>query len=219
MMPESATRGLALEKLLRPAPFTIRYTLLRLFFRHAKRFEVDIGPADCKDAIARGLTLFAQDLLSLPPIESLALLERLLASDHDASFLHLHPARRSSYNYEPSSLVNLAVGPKKNIADPDILRALLLRSSNPAKIILPEYPVAMMSRLKTDELSVRKKNAMKGRSSDERAFWTRSALHLAVAIGDLDLYAETLLWTRRSQKGYVTQNEVLSRQTVYTQGC
>lgn len=115
--------------------------------------------------------------------------------------------------------MNLAVGPQKNIADPDILRALLLRSSDPAKIILPEDPVAMMSRLKTDELSVRKKNAMKGRSSDERAFWTRSALHLAVAIGDLDLYAETLLWTRRFQKGYVTQNEMLSRQTVYTQGC
>ena len=96
------TRQLPL-KLLRPAPFTIRYTLLRLFFRHAKGFEVDIGPADCKDAIARGLTLFtlfAQDLLSLPPIESLALLERLLASDHDASFLHLHPARRSSYSSE-----------------------------------------------------------------------------------------------------------------------
>ena len=231
-MPEATAKSLPLQGILRPVPPAARYELLRLFYLHAQGYCCDIGPTDRTDGIPPGIKLGLEALL-LPPHEALGLLERMLISDQPCVVSLTSVFRREWPSYgprlpwrwiserwqpprEPWSILDVMQGPHEQIADPLILRALLLRHAIPSKLILPVSPVAVMEQLSSEELDHRKKQAEQGRSPEDRAFWAQSALCLCIAIGDIVLYAETLLWTRRYIKDPLVVKEMFDGQCLLT---
>ncbi|KXH50859.1 hypothetical protein CSAL01_12014 [Colletotrichum salicis] len=62
----------------------------------------------------------------------------------------------------------------------------------------------------------RRRKASSSRDWENRAFWARSTLNLAIAAGSLDLYAENLLWARRFNKDVFTVRDLYSERAMKT---
>lgn len=196
LMPQKIAKLENTLELTRIVPIPTRYRLLRLFYLHAR--GVDIGPVDNVNysvLSSERFYLSIHDLCQLPDHEALALLEQHINAHPNLVFLTDHPG---------SSISNRPLGPGIDHVDPTFLRAMLLRRTRRDKLVLPVNPDAILARLKTEELTKRKKSAERGHNSEIRTFWSISALCLTICIGDVNLYAETLLWARRFNKDPLT---------------
>ncbi|KAK5996544.1 hypothetical protein PT974_01879 [Cladobotryum mycophilum] len=195
LLHEDPVKKFDLPRLVQVAGPTLRYELLRLFLKHGQGYAFDIGAVDnkamdCSVMKAQKFVWPVGILHHLPPHEGLCMLEKLREAYPDS--LHPNDGSQSLFQkYDPGN---------EKCSDLEILRALLIRQSENDKIILPTNSEAVLDDLRLKELPRRMRQASQAREPGDRARWAVAAINLSVALGDVDLYTETLLWARRFNK-------------------
>lgn len=170
--------------LLRLVPRRLRYRLLRLLLlKTNSRSDIEL------DEHLKVLRFqWSPDVLHLLPRQTArGLLERLIRLQ--PSEMHGHWGRWRSGQLEV---------PRQHDGDPTCMMLLLSRGD------------ADCGKMAQDALSDIKEKAQKARQQAARAVLVQRTLHYAIASGSLDLYRDTLLWTRKYIKDPVTCMEVYS---------
>ncbi|KAH6891491.1 hypothetical protein B0T10DRAFT_485389 [Thelonectria olida] len=172
-----------------------RYELLRLLLRHMKGYNLDI-----EDESEAGLAR-----LSHLPVETDLWPAKLFFSvdNHNAMQLFerlasLHPRgdflSPTTHGYAKTVLRQARSMDEWNRGDSEVVRALLIKQSQSQG-----EDRTWLERVCT-LVHERRKKAQESREPQARAFWTKSALNLCVAAGDLDTFKDTVLWARRFNK-------------------
>ncbi|KAH8893399.1 hypothetical protein GQ53DRAFT_627958, partial [Thozetella sp. PMI_491] len=190
----------------------LRYQLMVLVFRHAKRYEAEIDD-DSEEGIEVLQKLLAKDrwpadffTTVLDNADAMALFRRLMRVYPTASFLY--PA--TGYK---STVLKQTRTPGSANGDPEVLECrLILQSKNP----LNNHGTAWRDRVAIS-VQDRKKRAFEAREWKDRAFWASSALRLCIAAGLRQLYADTLLWARRFTKDALTVKQLYASDVLETQ--
>ena len=183
------------DTLLRVVP-SRRYELLRVFLLNAPKYGYDIQlqhqpePATLSGRQRTSFALSTSLFKVLTPHQGLMLCERLMAAFPAQNFLQ----PPSKFSIEHSALDQKLRG--ENSRDPRVLHAYLLGRASAVAPGLSAEAKDAMEKLR-EEVSTRRKIASQGRHSYDRSFWLCSTMSLVVALGDLDLLKDTLLWTRR----------------------
>ena len=195
------------EHIVKRVKLPLRFTLLRLLFKHAKRYGFVI--MDDIDGLKRTtlgntwpVTLLVQTLDN----ESAISLFEWLSEIHPCGDFLGAATRR----YDPRVWMQTCF--QSHLIDPEIVRCFLIRNSN---LQNASYPKCMERALALIE--ERKKKALQSRTWEDRAFWAKSALLLSLAVGMLDKYGETLLWARRFNKDALTVKELYARNSIKTE--
>ncbi|KAL7905929.1 hypothetical protein GGI35DRAFT_125693 [Trichoderma velutinum] len=202
LIPEACLKGYSLVDLIQKVGQTRRYQLLRLFLKHTAGSRFDIGePLSLEySGLEKSSTNWCTELFSLLPAdEALTLWEKLHKTGKDVGFWE----RRLT----PTTLFSCRHQDDFKLADRLIMRAYLLRQSQATS----PFTAAELDTMRSDhrqEVSRRMKKAAQGRLPEIRSKWAVAALSLCVAIGDLELYGETLRWARRFNKDPMTVQEV-----------
>ncbi|EHK21245.1 uncharacterized protein TRIVIDRAFT_70387 [Trichoderma virens Gv29-8] len=192
LIPKSTFAGYSLIDLIKNVAQTRRYQLLRSFLKHTADYQFDIGEPTSlehlglvKSTIRRWqVGLF----FTLSADEGFLLWEKVQRAGKDVEY---RPYQASlCHSRDPDGL---------QLSDGPVVRALLLNRSQTHSPLSTSDLDTMRSDLR-QEVSRRMKKATQGREPEIRARWTVSALALCVAIGDLELYGETLRWARRFNK-------------------
>ena len=170
------------------------YQLLRLILRHARKLKLDIDD-DSPAALSRLRDLTAH--MNLWPVKlflhldvenATGLLERLSAANLTGDFLVA-----TGRTYRSSSWTVLEqkrdMDLRSNCGDVEIVRYLLLAKSK-------KNGADQLARART-LIHERRKKSEEGREWQQREFWARSAVNLCVAVGDLEMLDDTILWARR----------------------
>ncbi|KZL63359.1 hypothetical protein CI238_10501 [Colletotrichum incanum] len=188
---------------LRAVSPAISFRLFQLLIQNLKYYGFDI---DCISNETEGLfqklkgpwpaSLFTTTFGMEDRQASFRLFQRLMALLPDGSFLL--PANEAEI-----SILDHCNDPESNRGDSEVLQILLMRTSPTSSG--QGQDVAGMVGIWLQE---RKKKASSSRDWESRAFWAISALNMSVASGSLDVYAETLLWARRFNKGSNTVKEI-----------
>ncbi|KAH7305036.1 hypothetical protein B0I35DRAFT_414232 [Stachybotrys elegans] len=163
------------------------YQLLRLVLQHAVDYKLDIdddsswGLARLRDLTDRGELWPPRLFFHLDIEDGLRLFERLSSADPTGGFL----------GEDYGGLMYNRQEPERPGGDVAIFRTLLLykAAKEPAK---SEW--TSRARKLVQE---RKKKAQESREPHGRAFWGKSALNLTIAIGDLELLDDVVVWARR----------------------
>lgn len=212
VLPEAMVNRYRLSDLLRSVGNARRYQLLRLFLKHTAGNQFDIGDLTSLEHsdLEKTKSSFRWQsglFFLLPAEEALVLWEKVQRAGKDVGRGGSHSARHS---------LQEKIDPERHeIADRHVMRALLLnRLRSPAVAAFSPTELDAMQTEARQELSKRMKKATQGRSAEDRSQAAQSALALCVAIGDLELYAETLRWARRFNKDPLTVKELYSRQSL-----
>ncbi|KAF1832327.1 hypothetical protein BDW02DRAFT_590517 [Decorospora gaudefroyi] len=154
---------------------TRRYSLLRLCYQESTALDLDVdgdlekvkGPL-CEDI-----------LTNLGHREALLLFARLREVRGDVDLVE-HGSRRSVLGMTSSSA--------GSDGDPDLyhIHLLSLNGKNEEARVLA-----------TESLNTRKKKAASTSQPEERAFYAKSSLYIAIASGSLEILKQTLDWTKR----------------------
>ncbi|KAJ9630590.1 hypothetical protein H2203_001113 [Taxawa tesnikishii (nom. ined.)] len=180
--------------LLNAAWFRYRYDLLHVLILRGKGSETDIGKAD--DLHPSSSTQWLPELFTALPTESsLELLQRLATSRPAMDFLAVGQEHSI---FQDKALPNMPHG------NTVLLRTYLERGYKGA-----------LERAKS-AINGRKARAAKSREQDDRAFFARSCLFLAIASGSLEVYAETLIWARRFNRDALTVKSLYTGQVFQT---
>ncbi|KAL7811105.1 hypothetical protein V8C26DRAFT_409238 [Trichoderma gracile] len=191
-----------------------RYQLLRLYLKHTAGNHIDIGESTSLDPSGVGDTKSAfrwqSDIFFLLPAEEgLHLWEKIQSAGKDVGWNGSQRAIQFLYQKTDPD--------RHEIADRHVVRALLLnRLRSRAVSALSSEELEAMQAEARQEVSERMKKASLGRSADDRLKAALAALTLCVAVGDLELYAETLRWARRFNKDPLTVKELYSRHCAMT---
>ncbi|EHK47245.1 hypothetical protein TRIATDRAFT_282697 [Trichoderma atroviride IMI 206040] len=205
ILPQIVVNRYNLVELVRKPARSLRYRLLRLFLKNTGGYQFDIGEPDSLDHTEfqkSTLRWPARLFFELSAKEALSLFIKVRRAGNYIAFAYGHTfyfERRDADDWDS--------------ADHHIVQALLL-NRNPAA--LPSMAAdleAMRSEIRLQELPERMKKATQGRSPEARSLWCAAALSLCIAIGDLDLLAETLRWARRFNK------DPLALKEMYSQSC
>lgn len=195
-----------LASLLRLVPPSLRYRLLRLLLHHCPKYGFDIGPVSSTESkMLAGIVLESTIFTCLPAAEGIALFERVLEANPSLSFLSFSSSHR---------ICSILDEYADREPDVDVLRALLIQRANGQNLSYPKGRAAFLERMRTGEVTSRKKMAMQGREPEERINGCKKALRLCVALDDLDLYAETLIWARRYNKDPLTIKKLYGEDTM-----
>ncbi|CAG9995709.1 unnamed protein product [Clonostachys byssicola] len=183
---------------------SMRYPLTRLFFKHGVPYQFDLGPPlHTQSAMLSNVKLPTALLENLPEVEALNLFERWLEANPDLQFIHGHGSNRGS-------LISCYLDPELNIPDVHIMRALLIRQAQGNDTVLPIDPSAVLENLRNEELERRRREAMRGQDSAKRGFYAQSAMALSIALGDVKLMTETLVWCRRFLKDSLAARQIFN---------
>lgn len=183
---------------------SMRYPLARLFFKHGTPYQFDLGPPSyTESAMLSNVKLPTALLEILPGVEALTLFERWLEANPDLQFIHGHRSNRGS-------LMPYYLDPELNIPDVHIIRALLIRQAQGNDIALPIDPSAVLENSRIEELERRRREAMRGQDSAKRGFYAQSAMALSIALGDVKLMTETLVWCRRFLKDSLAARQIFN---------
>ncbi|KAJ4859948.1 hypothetical protein T069G_04936 [Trichoderma breve] len=202
LIPETVLKRHSLVDLIKDVAPTRRYQLLRLFLKHTVGFQFDIGEALSLEysGLKKSSIRWHPELFSLLPAdEAFTLWEKVQRAGKDVGYWERYPTPTSIYGCRDQDDFNLA--------DCLIIRAYLLRQSQ----AIPPFTAAELDTIRSDlrqEVSRRMKKATQGRLPEIRSKWAVAALELCVAIGDLELYGETLRWARRFNKDPLTVQEI-----------
>ncbi|KAL7956546.1 hypothetical protein V8C34DRAFT_288211 [Trichoderma compactum] len=202
LIPEAVLKRYSLVDLIKEIAQTRRYQLLRLFLKHAAGFQFDIGEALSLEysGLEKSSIQWHPELFSLLPAdEAFTLWEKVQRAGKDVACWERYWTSESIYYCQDQD--------DSNLADYLIIRAYLLRQSQAA----PPFTAAELDTMRSDlrhEVSRRMKKATQGRLPEIRSKWAVAALELCVAIGDLELYGETLRWARRFNKDPLTVQEI-----------
>ncbi|SPO01694.1 uncharacterized protein DNG_04367 [Cephalotrichum gorgonifer] len=170
------------------------YPLLRLLLRHGRGYELDIDDdspqtlSRLRDLTARGnrwpIALFRY----LSVDDATRLFKILSAADVTGSFLARGEADRSGQTtvFQQQKEYGSICG------DTEVVRYYLLAKSRKKGTDEP----AWLARARA-LVHERRKKAQEGREWQQRDFWSRSAMNLCVAAGDMEMLEDTILWARR----------------------
>ncbi|KKO98514.1 hypothetical protein THAR02_09377 [Trichoderma harzianum] len=204
LIPENVLKRYSLVDLIKNVSQTRRYQLLRLFLKHTAGFQFDIGePLSLEySGLEKSSLQWHPEVFSLLPAdEAFTLWEKVQRAGKDVGSWERH----WSSTFE--SIYFCQDQDDSNLADYHIIRAYLLRQSQAA----PPFTAAEFDTMRSDlrqEVSRRMKKATQGRLPEIRSKWAVAAMELCVAIGDLELYGETLRWARRFNKDPLTVQEI-----------
>ncbi|UKZ96329.1 uncharacterized protein TrAFT101_011126 [Trichoderma asperellum] len=206
LLPQTVVNRYSLVDFIRQAARPLRYRFLRLFLKNAAGYQVDIGEPDSLDHAEfqkSSLRWPVGIFFELSADEALPLLVKILRAGKD-----IRPAYGNTFIFERQDVDD------RDIADHHILQALLLHRSTAALHSVVTDLDAMRSDIRLRELPGRMKKATQGRTPETRAQWCEATLSLCVAIGDLNLYAETLRWARRFNKDPLTVKEIYNKSCI-----
>ncbi|KAL6832116.1 hypothetical protein V8C40DRAFT_163626 [Trichoderma camerunense] len=209
---EIVLRRYSLVDLIKNVAQTRRYQLLRLFLKHTAGFQFDIGePLSLEHSgLEKSSLQWHPEIFSLLPAdEAFTLWEKVQRAGKYAGSWERHWSSTSESIYFCQDQDD------SNLSDFLIIRAYLLRQSQAA----PSFTTAELDTMRSDlrqEVSRRMKKATQGRLPEIRSTWAVAALELCVAIGDLELYGETLLWARRFNKDPLTVHEIYGGYSLQT---
>ena len=176
-----------------------RYDLLRIICLHSPEIRTDIDIDDeLKSVSIKRWPIFIFQILQRD--HSLRLLQRLILLNPEANFLELLANRSTD-----RTILSQARLPDSNFGDPQILLAIL----EPKK-------EGVEHEAQKDILETLKSKASKSREQTNRAFFAKSAAFHAIASGSLDLYDETIQWTRRFLRDAMTVKTVYSPDATLT---
>ncbi|KAM6483904.1 hypothetical protein HDV62DRAFT_404911 [Trichoderma sp. SZMC 28011] len=201
---ETVLKRYSLVDLIKNVAQTRRYQLLRLFLKHTAGFQFDIGePLSLEHSgLEKSSLQWHPEIFSLLPAdEAFTLWEKVQRAGKYAGSWERHWSSTSESIYFCQDQDD------SNLADCLIIRAYLLRQSQ----AVPSFTTAELDTMRSDlrqEVSRRMKKATQGRLPEIRSKWAVAALELCVAIGDLELYGETLRWARRFNKDPLTVHEI-----------
>ncbi|KAM0470740.1 hypothetical protein ACHAPX_009798 [Trichoderma viride] len=205
-LPQIVANGYKLVDLVRKPARSLRYRLLRLFLKNAAGYQFDIGEPDSLDHTEfqkLKIRWPARIFFELSAEEALSLFIKVRRAGNCIAFAYGHTfyfERRDPDDWDST--------------DHHIVQALLLNRSTAALPSMAADLDAMRSEIRLQELPERMKKATQGRSPESRALWCAAALSLCIAIGDLDLFAETLRWARRFNKDPLTLKEMYSQSCI-----
>lgn len=205
-VPETAVKNYPLTDFINGVAPALRYQLLRLFLKHTAGNGFDIGEPTSLEHSEFQKTQFrwsAALFFQLSADEALPLFEKVQRAGRDVGFWNTSVNNRFLYETRDEE--------QRQLADYHIIQALLLSRYKAVSPFTTAELEAMRSEIRLQELPMRMKKATQGRHPETRAQWAVSALSLCLAIGDLTLYAETLLWARRFNKDSLTVKELYSR--------
>lgn len=206
VLPQIVVNGYKLVDLIKEPARSLRYRLLRLFLKNTAGYQFDIGEPDSLDHTEfQNLTLRwpASIFFELSANEALSLFIKVRRAGNYIAFAYgntFYFERRDANDWDS--------------ADHHIVQALLLNRNTSALPSMAADLDAMRSEIRLQELPGRMKKATQGRSPETRALWCEAALSLCIAIGDLDLFAETLRWARRFNKDALTLKEMYSQSCI-----
>lgn len=204
ILPQTVVDRYQLVDLIRNAARPLRYQFLRLYLKNATGYQFDIREPDSLDHSEfqkSSLRWPAGIFFELSADEALSLFVKVRRAGKDIGI----------FTYRTEFLFQRRDADNGDLADHHILQALLLHRNT---IALPSMVAdldTMRSEIRLQELPGRMKKATQGRSPESRTQWGVAALSLCMAIGDLDLYAETLRWARRFNKDPLTVRALYGR--------
>ncbi|KAF4827592.1 hypothetical protein CGCTS75_v008120 [Colletotrichum tropicale] len=176
-----------------------RFELLRLALQHLHGYSIDIeddsdsGIARLKNLPVEGDLWPVNVFFSIDTENARALFERLAKAYPSGDFFAPGAYRGKK------SVCKQRRGPDDDrCGDVEIVRSLLIRKSKAGA-----EDTAWLDRVRRI-VEDRKKAAQQSREPIHRAFWTKSAMNLCVAAGDLEMLADTVLWARRFNKDSLT---------------
>lgn len=185
-----------LKKLLKSLAPGLRYRFLRIWLASSPSHQREIGDVHGHGSSSlKGLELPVTLLALLSAADSLAFFERGLEQVPDRSFLSADHSSTA-----PALLMQTQEQGSNRRPDFHIVRAFLIKRTDPKKIVLPENPDSVIEGLRSSELERRKKLAREGKGPEVRAFWTLSCLRLCASLRDFDLLNNTIVWARRFNK-------------------
>ncbi|KAK1240153.1 hypothetical protein MKX08_007595 [Trichoderma sp. CBMAI-0020] len=205
-LPQIVVNSYTLVELVRKPARSLRYRLLRLFLKNAAGYQFDIGEPDSLDHTEfrkSKLRWPARIFFELSTEEALPLFIKVRRAGNDIAFAYGHTfyfERRDAEDWDS--------------ADHHIVQALLLNRNSAALPSMAAELDAMRFEIRLQELPERMKKATQGRSPEARSLWCAAALSLCIAIGDLDLFAETLRWAQRFNKDPLTLKEMYSQSCI-----
>ncbi|KAL6895080.1 hypothetical protein GGI43DRAFT_411830 [Trichoderma evansii] len=208
-LPQAVVNSNSLVDFIKNAPKPLRYRFLRLYLKNAAGYQFDIGKPeflDHREFQKSSLRWPADIFFELSADEALPLFIKVRKTGNDIGYAH-----GTTFVFQRRDLDNT------DLADHHILLALLLNRIStdiPSMVVDVEDVDAMRSEIRLQELPRRIKKATQGRSPEIRAQWCVATLSLCMAIGDLDLYAETLRWARRFNKDPLTVKEMYSKHCI-----
>lgn len=178
--------------LLARKPHVGSYQLLALILRHARDYEVDIDDntpttlSRLKDIADKGNHWPMGLFLYLDVEDAISLFEKLSDINLTGNFL----SREHSW-YGSKTVLDQNATRSSSSGDAEIVRCLLYAKS--AKKSGDQSWRAGARSL----VHERRKTSEEDREWQQRAFWAKSAINLCVAMGDMELLDDTILWARR----------------------
>ena len=200
LLRDRAQRDLSCYKaLLHQVAKSQRCDLLRIICLHSTEIRTDIGVDDELISVRiKRWPIFIFQILQLD--HSLCLLQKLIRLKPEANFLEL-PAN----DFANRTILSQARSPDSDFGNPQILLAIL----KPKK-------KGVEHEAQKDILETLKSKASKSREQTNRAFFAKSAAFHAIASGSLDLYDETVQWTRRFLRDAMTAKTLYSPDAMLT---
>ena len=176
-----------------------RYDLLRIICLHSTEIRTDIDVDDELNSVPiKKWPTFIFQILQRD--HSMCLLQKLIRLNPEANFLEL-PANRPANR----TILSQARLPDSGFGDPHLLLAIL----EPKK-------KGVEHEAQKDISKTLKSKASKSREPSNRAFFAKSAAFHAIASGSLELYDETVQWTRRFLRDDMTVKTVYSPDATLT---
>ncbi|KAM0255932.1 hypothetical protein ACHAQJ_005333 [Trichoderma viride] len=209
VVPKTVVKGYSPADLVRNVIPALRYQLLRLFLKNAAGYQFDIGEPDSLEHTglqSASLRWPVDIFFALSANEALLLFEKVQRAGKDVGFWNGRYGSQFLYERRNED--------EGEMADRHILQALLLHRNKIGPPSILADLNAMRSEIRLQEVPRRMKKAVQGRSPENRAEWVVATLSLCMALGDLDLYAETLRWTRRFNKDPLAVREIYSRHCI-----
>ncbi|KAI2609988.1 uncharacterized protein GGS25DRAFT_487044 [Hypoxylon fragiforme] len=182
----------------------LRFPLLRLLLQSARPFEINIDfPSTTDNEKLKSLNQSwpCRLFYLLPKDESLRLFRYLREIYVKGNFLSIKTDR--GYQYWSTRVDNDHYASD----DPDVFFALLNSWH------MSDFQYLSETRR---VLKHRKSKAEAAQDAEDRAGWAHSAVIISIASGQLDLYEDTLQWTRRFDRDPLTSMRLLDTETVST---
>lgn len=176
-----------------------RYDLLRIICLHSTEIRTDIDVDDELNSVPiKRWPIFIFQILQRD--HSLSFLQKLIRLNPEANFLGLAANR-----YPKSTILSQARLPDSDFGDPHLLLA-----------ILEPKMKGVEHQAQKNILDTLKSKASKSREQSNRAFFAKSAAFHAIASGSLEMYDETVQWTRRFLRDAMTVKSVYSSDATLT---
>ena len=181
-----------------------RYNLLRVICLQSTDIRTDIDVDDELNSVPiKRWPIFIFQILQRD--HSICLLKRLIRLNPEANFLDL-PANRFANRLANSTILSQPRLPDSDFGDPYLLLVILEPKKKGTE---HEDQKGILETLKS--------KASKSREQSHRAFFAKSVAFHAIASGSLELYDETVQWTRRFLRDPMTVKTVYSADATLTE--